>query len=177
MSEVIELEISYLAAAIPEGLAECKSVEIEDTYFPAAQRHAKMRIRRKDNTYTLTKKEQIDPNDAGQQREFNLALTLDEYTALRQGDGRTVSKTRYFMPYQGHIAEVDIFGGPLEGLVVIEFEFDSLEEKDAFGMPDFCSADVTQEEFIAGGMIAGKAYADIAADLDRYDYQPLHFQA
>ena len=36
----------------------------------------------------------------------------------------------------------------------------SIEEKDAFVAPDFCLVEVTQELFIAGGMLCGKRYAD-----------------
>ena len=42
------------------------------------------------------------------------------------------------------------------------------EEKNKFGMPDFCLADVTQEDFIAGGYLAGKGYVDIEKELERF---------
>jgi len=173
MSEVIELEASYLAARIPEGLAAHEHIDIEDIYFPATEPHAKMRIRHKGDKYEFTKKIQLDPGDAGQQQELSVDLTAEEYKALSRGDGRNVYKARYFLPYEGRTAEVDIFKGALEGLVIIEFEFDTLEEKNAFTMPDFCLADVTQEEFIAGGMLAGKAYQDIQEGLLRFNYKPL----
>jgi len=32
---------------------------------------------------------------------------------------------------------------------------------------------VTQEEFIAGGLLAGKTYNDIAPELERFNYQPI----
>ena len=40
-------------------------------------------------------------------------------------------------------------------------------------MPDFCLADVTQEVFIAGGMLCGKCYKDIEDDLARIGYKKL----
>ncbi len=40
-------------------------------------------------------------------------------------------------------------------------------------MPDFCLVEVTQEDFVAGGMLCGKSYEDIKADLDRYGYTKL----
>ena len=48
-----------------------------------------------------------------------------------------------------------------------------MEEMEEFTLPDFCLAEVTQEEFIAGGMLSGKKYSDIEADLSRYDYVKL----
>ena len=173
----VELEVTYLAKIIPEGLTDCRHTVIEDVYFPAAAPHAKTRVRRKGDKYEFTKKTQLDPSDAGNQQEQNVSLTAEEYQALAKGDGRRVIKTRYYLPYQGLTAEVDIFGGELEGLVVVEFEFDSIEAKNSFVMPDFCLADVTQDDIIAGGVLAGKSYADVAPRLTQYNYQPLHFQA
>ena len=65
--------------------------------------------------------------------------------------------------------------GDLAGLVVIDFEFTTEAEKASFSMPDFCLADITQEKFIAGGVLAGKSYTDIESDLQRFSYQKLQF--
>ena len=67
------------------------------------------------------------------------------------------------------------FGGDLYGLVVVDFEFNNEAERDVFEMPYFCLVDITQEDFIAGGMIAGKTYQDIAPELDRFNYKRLDF--
>ena len=37
-------------------------------------------------------------------------------------------------------------------------------------MPNFCLAEVTHEEFLAGGMLCGKSYADIRESLKRLGY-------
>jgi len=37
--------------------------------------------------------------------------------------------------------------------VLVEFEFDTREEKAAFKMPWFCLADVTKEDFVAGAAL------------------------
>ena len=37
-------------------------------------------------------------------------------------------------------------------------------------MPDFCLADVTQEEFVAGGALCGKKYPDIEQKLAAFGY-------
>ena len=63
----------------------------------------------------------------------------------------------------------------LDGLVVVDFEFGTEEEKLAFEMPDFCLVEVTQEEFIAGGMLAGKSYEDIKEKLEEFGYSKHQF--
>jgi CYTH domain-containing protein len=174
MTEVIELELSYLASAIPDGVRTSHGQELVDIYFPAEETHPKLRIRKKSGVYELTKKSLVTTDDFGQQTEENIALTKQEFNALALGAGKSLSKTRYVLPYKNANAEIDIFSGPLSGLVIIEFEFGSLAEKNAFEMPSFCLADVTQESFIAGGVLAGKSYSDISDDLDRFNYQTLH---
>ena len=64
----------------------------------------------------------------------------------------------------------------LKGLVVIDFEFETIEEKDAFKMPEFCLVDITQEVFIAGGMVCGKKYEDIENELKRFNYNKLFLE-
>jgi hypothetical protein len=68
---------------------------------------------------------------------------------------------------------VDIYFEALEGLAVIDFEFENDEDLEAFTMPSICLADVTQEKMLAGGMLAGKSYQDLRPTLDRYNYRPL----
>ncbi len=59
---------------------------------------------------------------------------------------------------------------------MVDFEFKNLKEKDAFTMPDFCLAEVTQEEFTAGGMLCGKDFADIEENLEKFNYKKLFLE-
>jgi CYTH domain-containing protein len=175
MAQELELEVSYLAASIPAGLASCPSKELFDVYFPSTVKQPRLRIRKKGDSYELTKKTPADPNDLGAQTEENIMLTPEEFEALAQAPGASLRKTRYYMPYQGRTAEVDVFHDSLEGLVVVEFEFDDPKEKNAFTMPDFCLADVTQDDAIAGGILAGKSFTDVAPFFVKYGYRPIKF--
>ncbi len=121
----------------------------------------------------MTKKEPVNYGDASHQKEQTIQLTESEFNELSQLNGKRIHKLRYLYDYNGKTAEFDVFQGDLKGLVVVDFEFDSIEEKDSFEMPDFCLVDITQEDFIAGGMICGKSYEDIESELDRFDYKRL----
>ena len=172
---VIELERTFLAKQIPEGLKECKFKEIRDIYLPRAiEIHAPIRIRKNGDKYEITKKSPINAGDHSQLLEENIKLTREEFLQLeKEISGRKVSKTRYYYPVNGRIAEVDVFNEALIGLVIIDFEFETNEEKDNFNPPFFCLADVTQEDFIAGGVLCGKKYSDLEKDLERFNYQRL----
>ena len=74
-------------------------------------------------------------------------------------------------PCGKNTAEIDVYQDDFEGLVFVDFEFKTREEKDAFVMPDFCLAETTQELFCAAGWLAGKKYSDIEPFLNTYGYK------
>lgn len=54
-----------------------------------------------------------------------------------------IDKTRYRVPWQGHIWEVDVFAGDNEGLVVAELELESEHER--FEVPPWVGREVTDD--------------------------------
>ena len=174
---MIELEKTYLAKKIPENLKSCKSKEIIDVYIPKSSEHPKLRLRKNGAKFELTKKEPVSEGDASHQEEQTIILTETEFSMLNQQlEGKKVRKIRYFYDYNGRTAEFDVFLGDLAGLVLVDFEFATLEEKDNFQIPDFCLVDITQEIFIAGGMICGKRYKDIEDNLNKFEYHKLFLE-
>lgn len=170
---MIELELTFLAKALPADLQDHPSKEIIDLYVENGTDHADLRIRKNGTTYELTRKTPVEEGDASKQTEITIPLTEVEFESFKKTAAKTVAKTRYFYPHGGQTAEFDVFTGPLDGLVVVDFEFATEGDKDDFTMPDFCLADITQETFIAGGVIAGKTYAEIENEVNRFDYKPL----
>lgn len=169
---MIELEKTYLAKYLPKGLKDCESKEILDIYIPKSKRHPTVRIRKNGDRYEMTKKEPIE-DDPSHQEEQTIRLTEEEFNELSKLDGKKTHKIRYFYNHGDRTAEIDVFQGSLKGLVVVDFEFETKEEKDSFEMPDFCLVDITPEEFIAGGMVCGKSYEDLSEDLNKYGYSKL----
>jgi len=171
---MIELEKTFLAKKLPEGLKNCKSKEIIDIYIPKTSEHPKIRLRKYGDQYELTKKEPVKEGDASHQKEQTIILTETEFNALNQQvEGKRIHKIRYFYDYKGRVSEFDVFQDVLKGLVIVDFEFSTIEEKNVFEMPDFCLADVTQELFAAAGMICGKSYEEIADTLKKFNYEKL----
>lgn len=174
MSEELELEKTYLLKKLPSGLKDCKYIEIIDIYIPASKAHPNMRIRKKGDKIELTKKTPIN-NDASRQTEHTIPLSQEEFDALLVVPGKKVRKLRYYYLFKKQIAEIDVFQDELSGLVLADFEFTNPKEKEDFEAPDFCLVEITQEEFIAGGYLAGKTYSDIEADLNRFQYKKISF--
>jgi CYTH domain-containing protein len=170
---MIELELTYLAKTLPTTLKDCPNKTIIDLYVDNGTDHSDLRIRQNGDQYELTRKVPVSDGDASKQLETTIALNQVEFASFATTKARKVEKTRYFFEYEGHTAEFDVFAGALDGLVLVDFEFNNEAEKDAFVMPEFCLADITQEKFIAGGVLAGATYTDIESDLHRFSYVAL----
>lgn len=169
--EDLELELTYLAREIPSGVQGSEPTRLVDIYIPAdPDIHSRLRLRQKDDSYEATKKIPLSEDDVSSQIEYTIPLEQLEFDALSTVSDKRVVKDRYNITIDGVAAEVDVFRGILEGLVVIDFEFDSELAKESFTPPTECLADVTQEDFIAGGNLAGKSYSDIEHELERFGY-------
>jgi len=169
----IEIERTFLIKYIPTGLDKCKSIEIVDICIPRATRHPVLRLRQRGDVFEMTKKYPVSGKDSSEQEEHTINLTKEEFDELAQIEGKRFRKIRYLYPCGERMAEIDIYQDELEGLGVVDFEFEKAEEKNNFVMPDFCLVDVTQSEEIAGGMLAGKKYADVEDFLKKHNYQKI----
>ena len=170
-----EFELTYLAKRFPYSFSlDTPSKEILDIYIPATSSHATLRIRKRGDVYEITKKEPISGTDSSYQNENTIPLTKDEFDELATLRGKRVHKIRYYFTEHDIVYEIDVFQDALLGLVLVDVEFTSNEEKAKYTPPTWTLADVTQEKFVAGGVLCGKSYADIAKDLKQYGYAPLH---
>lgn len=137
----MEIERKYLIRQLPEKLEErYKCRRIEQGYLSTAP---VVRVRQDNDDYYLTYK------SAGllAREEYNLPLTKDSYLhLLAKADGIILTKDRYEIPLSdGLIAELDIFHGKYEGLVLAEVEFDSIDSANSFQAPDWFAEDVTMD--------------------------------
>lgn len=171
MNQELELELTFLAKELSKNIKTVKPTRIIDIYIPDTPKHSHLRLRQKGDKYEMTKKMPIVEGDASEQIEQTISLTKDEFIALSSCSKKRVAKDRYNVEIEGKVAEIDVFIGDLKGLVLMDFEFNTIAEKSAFKIPSVALADVTQEDFIAGGLLAGKTYNDIASELERFNYR------
>lgn len=62
-------------------------------------------------------------------------------------EGRRIEKVRYRVPVgQNAVADVDLYGGPLDGLCTAEVEFSSEQDARSFTPPPWFGRDVTGEK-------------------------------
>lgn len=171
----IELERTFLLKYLPKDLEKCELKEILDIYIPENSEHPSLRIRKRGDKFEITKKSLVDGNDSSELKENTISLTENEFDGLAKTKGKRLHNNRYLYPYENRMAEVDVYLDDLAGLIVVDFEFSSREEMEAFDVPDFCLVEVTQDKAIAGGILAGKKYVNIENDLKKYNYEKIIF--
>ena len=140
----MEIERKYLVGSLPENLDAFSHVEIEQGYLCTSPT---LRIRRMGDSFILTVKEKMHSlTSAIVNREEEFFLSSESYARLRgKCEGIMVEKTRYRIPVGKYTAELDIFHGRHEGLLLVEVEFPSLEAANAFTPPAWFGQDVSND--------------------------------
>lgn len=103
---------------------------ISQTYLKPEDDEPSARVRKtieglKDDTQTVYHYNQKFPVESGVHEEKEFEITKSQYeNHLKKAcpDKIEISKTRYVFKYNDQIFELDIFKGPLKGLVILEIE-------------------------------------------------------
>ena len=132
-----EIERRFLLEGLPEDLPA--GTPIRQGYV-ALDGDVSVRTRDAGGDRTLTVK-----GGTGRDRvEVERPIDADEFEALwGLSERRRIGKTRSVVPLGEHRAEVDVYGGELDGLATAEVEFPSPEAADAFEPPDWFGEEVT----------------------------------
>jgi len=138
----IERERKFLVDEIPADLDLSDAVKLRQGYLAASER-ASVRVRDAGSEgCTLTVKagggaERVELEWPIERVSFEAAWPFTE--------GRRVVKTRHRIPTDGHLLELDVFGGDLSGLVLVEVEFTSRASLDVFTPPHWFGRELTDD--------------------------------
>ena len=151
-AHVVERERKYLVTRVPQ-LPEC-GVALRQGYL-AIDGAVSVRVRdAADDGATLT----LKAGRGAVRTELEWSLTGEQFAAAwEQTRGRRISKTRYRLPSEEHVVELDIFHDDLDGLVLAEVEFDSDDALAAFRPPDWFGLEVTDDETYTNASLAANA--------------------
>ena len=143
----MEIERKYFVTSLPEDLDDYPHVEIEQGYLCTSPT---VRIRRMGDVYILTVKENLSKGRAGEaihNREEEFLLPKESYERLKSKcEGRAVRKMRYRIPLDGGLtAELDLFHGDHEGLMLVEVEFSDTTAANAFVPPAWFGKEVSSD--------------------------------
>ena len=161
----LEVERKFLIAGPPNGLGRCRATRIEQGYVAIDGDGTEVRLRRAalrsgapaagpPSVTTLTVK-----SGAGRVRaEEELEIDPERFTRLWSlTEGRRLEKTRYELPAGPELTiELDVYAGPLEGLVTAEVEFPSAGDADAFAPPEWFGPEITDDRRYSNQRLAAE---------------------
>lgn len=163
---LVERERRFLLADVPEWSQATEVRRITDRYLTGTR----MRLRRVDRPaplqpeFKLTQKVPADRPGPLQGTITNTYLTEAEYDVFALLPAAVLTKTRLSIPPLG----IDVFDGPLQGLVLAEVEFTTDADMYAFEPPSDIVAEVTDDPHFTGGRLVKARQADLISWLDDY---------
>ena len=138
---MIEIERKYLvqASSLPD-LNQFIKKRIVQGYLQS-DTETTIRVRLSDDIAFLTIKGK-SKNLSRQEFEYEIP-TEHALELMKLCGDKVVAKTRYLIPYEGKMWELDIFKEKLDGLLLAEIELQS--ETEAFEIPEWISKEVSLE--------------------------------
>lgn len=134
----MEIERKFLVKSMPEDLEKYPMRLLEQGYLNT---NPVVRVRRDGEGCELTYK----GKGLLAREEYNLPLDEASYQhLLEKCDGLILTKRRYEIPLtEALTAELDVFEGDYAGLMLVEVEFSSEKDAEAFQQPAWFGEDVT----------------------------------
>lgn len=147
----MEIERKFLVGTLPEGFEDYEHTRIRQGYLVIGEDGSEARLRDKGGKYTMTVKSKGELSRG----EWETSISEEQFAAMWPATaGKRVEKTRYEIPYQESVIELDIYEGELEGLVSAEVEFPTEEAAGLFQAPEWFAVDVTSDKAFKNQQLA-----------------------
>lgn len=147
----MEIERKFILERVPEKLiAKNQGEQIKQGYL-LHDEHCELRIRQRGDQFWMTVKKGTGLSRFEQECE----IPETQFAMLwALTDGRRIEKTRYAVPVEEHLFEIDVFSGTLSRLIVLEVEFPTIEASQLFTEPDFIAFEVTEDSSYKNAVLA-----------------------
>jgi adenylate cyclase len=137
----MEIERKFLIRARPRGLSRQPHERVRQGYLLVGP-DGEVRVRRHGAKHVLT----VKGRGSFQRPETEIPITPRQFALLWPlTRGQRVEKTRYRIPYRKRVIELDIYHGPLRGLMTAEVEFTSRQACEKFVPPPWFAKEVTED--------------------------------
>jgi adenylate cyclase len=136
-----EIERKYLIANDDWRQHSDAGIQITQGYMGSNEKSS-VRIRVNGDSANIN----IKSKTLGMQRsEYEYAIPLEDAREMLAAlcDRPYIDKTRFHVPHEGRVWEVDVFAGENEGLIVAELELASVDE--IFPLPNWVGEEVTED--------------------------------
>jgi adenylate cyclase len=148
-----EIERKHLVKDLPADFESFPHTEIAQGYLSVDPVGSEVRLRRDDEKCLLTAKARLRK---GVRIEREISLSERQFEELWPATkGRRLYKTRYRIPSNGIVIEIDIYHGRNKGLIVAEVEFPDEASCAAFQSPAWFGEDVSDVPQFSNFSLAG----------------------
>lgn len=173
----VECERRFLLSQVPPEAHS--GVEITDRYVEGTRlRLRQVRPRTGEVVWKLGQKVQRDAGDPRVVEHTTMYLAEDEQARLGGLRAHELAKTRFRLARDGIGWAVDVFHGPLEGLVLAEASFADEDAMATFVAPDWVGEEVSGDVRYSGGALAAAspeaARALVPTEAGRQDWAAWH---
>jgi CYTH domain-containing protein len=165
---ILENERRFLVRpGVVEALPVAARRRIEDRYLDGAR----MRLRRIVDEgsgqieFKLCKK--YGSADPISEPIVNIYLTAEEHAAFAILPGVDIAKRRLSIEHAGRAFSLDLFEGPLQGLVICEAEAPSRDDVVALQFPPWVGPEVTADAFFSGANLASADPREVRQRVER----------
>jgi len=164
-----ELSRAWLIEGLPDPLTRASEhIQIFDNYIHETR--LRLRLLRvpetKEWTYIL---QQREPS-GGERAEWKISeicLNEAEYEHFKVFEGHEIRKNRYFHEFGGRMFAFDVYLGALWGLNRARVEFSEQLEMEAFSVPAFAVAEITNEPFFDDANLVNCSFEDVQREVGR----------
>lgn len=152
----VEIERRWLLAEAPDPDTAVAVRHLVDRYLLGTRLRLRLQVEEDGPTVRKFTQKLPEPAPTGHGHQglvTNTYLSEREYDLLATLPALELRKTRYSVAPFG----IDVFEGPLRGLVLAEIEFPDVDEADRSPVPPGAVAEVTHDRRFTGGTLAGTA--------------------
>lgn len=153
----MEIERKFLIKEIPDYLKDNLDIlEPKNIIQYYIGDNPEIRIRLSNNIFTLT----IKSGQGLVRHEVETDITEEDFNSIiNMGQFPYVSKTRYNVPIDNNIIELDIYEN-MEGLITAEVEFNTIEDAENFVPPNWFYTELTNKKGFSNRDLAFYGYVN-----------------
>jgi CYTH domain-containing protein len=161
----IERERRFILSAFPAHASAVQARRLTDRYIDQTRVRLRHQVNT-DGTATFKLTQKIPCSSAGARQAFltTMYLNAEEYRVFAELPARQLEKTRYSVPPFG----IDVFEGPLSGLILAEAEFESASEAESLVVPEFLIREVSGDIRFTGGRLAHASSQEVRSWASEY---------
>ncbi len=150
---MIEIERKFLVEEVPDWLGECPPELVEQGYLALAE-EVEVRLRRLDGERTLLT---VKRGGGMSRQEVEVPIAAEAFEELWPlTEGMRVAKRRYRRDVGAGTLEIDVYEDTLEGMMVMEIEFDDENSAADFDPPEWAGKEVTGDKRYANQTLASR---------------------